>query len=896
MKGTSPPGPSDQPATEDSAGRVLRTDKKADLTPVFKQYWDVKEQYPDVILLFRIGDFYEMFGRDAETASAALEITLTSRDYSEGERIPMCGIPHHAAERYIARLVTAGHRVAVCDQVEDARFAKNLVRREVTRIITPGIVLEDSMLSAGANNFLVALELQGSEEQRKTGIAVCDVSTGEFAVAEWTEQGASRSLSDELGRLRPSEIVLDTAQRPQFLQAMGGGEEPAVLVDAIRDDYFRRSSEEFLLEHFGVRSLEGFGCAGKPAAVAAAASLLRYLKARQVDIKALIQTLYCYSFSDKLGLDRSARRNLELTETSFSGDRSRSLLSVLNFTCTAPGARLLRRWLEEPLVNAAEIRSRHDLVEEFVSDSLLRGDLRQKMRPIADIERLATRCAAGHASPRDLAALRATLQALPELLDVISTARGEVAGLAAGADALQDLYELLAAALVDDPPGNLRDGNVIRDGYDEHLDETRSRSSKGKEWIAELETRERERTGIKSLKVGFNNVFGYFIEITRANIESVPSDYIRKQTLANAERFYTPELKDWEAQILGADERIQAIEQRLFTELRTKLGRESERMRRAGALIAQLDTLASLAEAAVRHDYARPQVDDGSVIEIRDGRHPVVERFGEEPFIPNDTDLDGTGQRILIITGPNMAGKSTYLRQVALIVLMAQAGSFVPASSARIGVVDRIFTRVGAHDDLAAGQSTFMVEMTETAAILNHATDRSLVVLDEVGRGTSTYDGLAIAWSVVEALHEIGCRTLFATHYHHLNSLPERLDGVCNYRVAVREEGEQIIWLRRIVPGGTDRSYGIHVARVAGLPSGVIRRASAVLSDLEASSAARDGIAPTRVSAERKKVQLTLFEVENHPVLEELRSLDINSLTPVEALMRLQQLHQQAQQ
>lgn len=866
-----------------------------ELTPLFKQYWEIKNQYPDVLLLFRLGDFYEMFGADAETASPILQITLTARERGGGERIPMCGVPHHAAERYVARLVAAGHRVALCEQIEDARFAKGIVRRKVTRMLTPGILLDDSMLQASSNNYLVSLELRGQGGLNAVGLSACDVSTGEFAVTEFEGPSAARCLAEELARLQPREMIVPDEQRDLLLTAglRSGGD--WVLADPAARRSYQKAHRETLLEHFRVHNLAGFGCDDLVLAQAAGARLLEYLRSREVDVASLLRALYTYSPDCALGLDGAARRNLELVKSAVEGERGRSLLSILDLTCTALGGRLLRRWIENPMVDLASIEQRLDQVEELCDAALLRSDLREKLKPVADLERLASRCAAGRANPRDLGAVRDSLRLLPEVIQLVEQGPPRLAVLAARADLLDDLLDLLDRGLVDEPPTSTRDGGIIREGYETHLDETRQRSRSGKVWIADLETSEREKTGIKSLKVGFNNVFGYYIEVTKPNLAQVPPSYIRKQTVANAERFFTPELKEQEALVLGADERIQEIEARLFGELRDKVGQQIGRLLSVAQLIATLDALCSLAEAAVRNDYVRPVIDAGGVIDIRGGRHPVVERLSSEPFVPNDTLLDLEDNRVLIITGPNMAGKSTYLRQVALIVLMAQAGSFVPASSAVIGVVDRIFTRVGAHDDLSAGQSTFMVEMTETAGILHHATSRSLVILDEVGRGTSTYDGLAIAWAVAEELHATGARTLFATHYHHLNELPKRLPGVKNFRAAVREEGDQVVWLRRIVPGGADRSYGIHVARLAGLPESVIDRAGDVLRELEAQSE-RGRQAPPKaavIPARKQKVQLALFEAEEHPVIERLRGLDVGGITPMQALTLLQRLQEE---
>ncbi len=874
------------------------------LTPLFKQYWEIKRQYADVILMFRLGDFYEMFGEDAEIAAKALEITLTSRDYVQGERIPMCGVPYHAHERYVARLVAAGHRVAICEQTENPKFAKGLVKRAVQRVITPGTVLEDSMLEAKANNYLVSVVApvgagvpDGEQRPNTYGVAVCDVSTGEFAVTEITGTDASRRVLDELERLQPRELLV-----PEALLAATGEwlqEGRSWLVTPLKPETFpRKTARQALLDHFGVHSLRGFGCEEVDWGIEAARSVLAYLGQRQIEAAKHIQSLTTYSVSEFMSLDPTARRNLELTQALWEGGRSRTLMGVLDCTSTPMGGRMLRRWLEQPLLDPVRINERLDAVQELSESALLRGDLRERLGEVSDLERLASRSATGAANPRDLSQLRASLQRIPDLKELVhSTAAVLLSELGERLEPLDELAARLETALVDEPPINVKDGGLIRDGYCAPLDELRQGSLDGKNWIANLEVTERERTGIKSLKVGYNSVFGYYIEVTKPNVHLVPSDYHRKQTTANGERYITPELKETEAIVLGAEEKIIAMEERLFKELRDAVGRDAARILSVAGAIAELDVLTAYAECAVRNDYVRPHVDAGPVIRIFNGRHPVVERLGADAFVPNDAHLDAADNRLLIITGPNMAGKSTYLRQVALTVLMAQAGSFVPADGAQIGVVDRIFTRVGAHDDLASGQSTFMVEMNETANILNNVTERSLVILDEIGRGTSTYDGLSIAWAVAEYLQQVGAKTLFATHYHHLNDMADRLPGVKNYRAAVKEDGHHVVWLRKIIPGGTDRSYGVQVARLAGLPEGVIQRAREVLADLEAGSNGVNGGLPTRetkVSESRRTLQLELFDTAPNPVVEELKRLDLTTMTPIEALTVLYQLQKRA--
>jgi DNA mismatch repair protein MutS len=771
-------------------------------------------------------------------------------------------------------------------------------------VITPGTVLEDAMLEAKANNYLVAVAPAPAREGAEPaayGLAVCDVSTGEFVVTELGGEAVGRQLLEELERLAPAELLLPEAAAadPFWTEGRGWTISPVTAGPPERRD--PRAAREALQRHFGVLSLRGFGCEELPLAIEAAATVLDYLQKRHIDAVQHLRSLATYSAAQFMGLDRTARRNLELAQALGDGSRSRSLLSILDTTCTPMGGRLMRRWIEQPLLDAGRIAARHDVVELAVENALLRGDLREQLGGVADLERLASRAGVGTANPRDLANLRDSLSRLPALHACLAaSAPGPplLGELAARLEPLEDITALLRAALVDQPPSSLRETTgLIREGFSPQLDELKRASEEGRQWIASLETSERERTGIKSLKVGYNNVFGYYLEVTKPNLPYVPPEYIRKQTTANGERFITDELREREKIILKAQDDIADLEQRLFNDVRQQVGGEAARILAVARAVAELDALAGFAESAVRNGYARPTVDASMEIEIRNGRHPVVERLGTEPFVPNDAFLDHDGQRLLVITGPNMSGKSTYLRQVALITLMAQAGSFVPADAARIGVVDRIFTRIGAQDDLASGQSTFMVEMSETANILNNASERSLVILDEIGRGTSTYDGLSIAWAVAEYLQGVGAKTLFATHYHHLNDLAERLPGVRNYRAAVKEDGHHVVWLRKIVPGGTDKSYGIQVARLAGLPDAVVQRAREVLAELEAGggngarSLAPEGV---RVSERREKVQMTLFELEEHPALAALRGLDLSAMTPLEALTTLYHLQKQA--
>lgn len=855
------------------------------LTPMLRQYEAIKREHPDVILMFRLGDFYEMFGADAEIAAKELEITLTSRDAGRAGRIPMCGVPYHSVDRYIARLISKNYRVAVCDQVEDPKKAKGLVRRAVTRVVTPGTLLEDSMLESKNNNYLLAVACR----QETYGIAICDISTGEFLVTEICGQEACTRALEEINRVSPAEVLVP-AEAGGFRDALASLCE-ARLTEFTIDGFV--SPREILQTQLGTSSLRGFGCEDFTAGLDAAAAIVKYLERTQPSALNHLRSLGVYSIERFMMLDAPTRRNLELTEAIYGGGRSKSLLQVLDQTITPMGGRLLRKWLDRPLLDVDEINARLDAVDEFYSNLVMRSRVREALGRVSDIERLTARVVTSTANARDLISLRNSLLVIPELKDALNSCENSlVAALRENLRPLDRVVELIESAIVEDAPATLREGGIIKPGFSEELDRLRSASKDGKAWIAGLEAKERDRTGIKSLKVGYNSVFGYYIEVSKANLKLVPDDYIRKQTMVGAERFITPELKEYEAMILSADEKATELEYELFCEVRDKIAREADRLFLAGRTIGQIDVLSSFAEVAAANRYCKPQVNDGTEIHIVNGRHPVVERLQtNELFVPNDCHLDCGENQLLIITGPNMAGKSTYLRQNALIVLMAQIGSFVPADSAQIGIVDRIFTRVGAHDELYSGQSTFMVEMTETANILNNATERSLIILDEIGRGTSTFDGLSIAWAVAEYIKSIGAKTLFATHYHHLNDLAKVLPGVKNYRVAVKEEGDRIVWLRKIMPGGTDRSYGIQVARLAGLPQAVIEKAKEVLWSLENNGGVRGVVRPeTRIQTRTEKVQLTLFEAEEHPVVQEIQNLDIQTMSPIEALNKLYDL------
>jgi len=847
------------------------------LTPMLRQYAAIKQEHPDVILMFRLGDFYEMFGDDAKTAAKELEITLTSRDAGRSGRMPMCGVPYHSVDRYVARLISRGYRVAICDQVEDPKVAKGLVKRQVTRVVTPGTILEDSMLEPGANNYLAAPARVGDT----CGLAVVDISTGEFLV---TELDSEQHLLDEISRLHPAEILVP--EESELFQEPNGARLTPFTLDGFM------SPREIVQKHFGVSTLRGFGCDEFTAGIDACAVIIKYLGSTQPAALQHIRSLATYSTTGFMVLDAAARRNLELTQSMFDQSKSKSLLQILDRTVTPIGARLLKKWLDQPLLDLDAINTRLDAVEDFHGNLMMRTKVRETLAGIYDLERLTSRTVSGTANARDLIALRNSLRSLPALQDALGESRNEtIRSLVGSLGPFDEIVKLITDSILEDPPIVMRDGGFIRPGFNEELDTLRSASRNGKDWIAALEAKERERTGIKSLKVGYNSVFGYYIEVSKSNLSLAPENYIRKQTMVNAERFITPELKEYEAMVLGAEEKSVQLEYDIFCQVRGQVAAEDERLTAAARAVAQIDVLCSMAEVAAANRYVRPEINAGMEIVIKNGRHPVVERLQTgELFVPNDCSLDPTENQLLIITGPNMAGKSTYLRQVALIVLMAQIGSFVPAESAQIGIVDRIFTRVGAHDELYSGQSTFMVEMNETANIINNATDRSLIILDEIGRGTSTFDGLSIAWAVAEHIKRIGAKTLFATHYHQLNDLESMFPGIRNFRIAVKEDGERIVWLRKIMPGGTDRSYGIHVARLAGLPQEVIERAKEILWQLESNGAKGLGAHDAKITKKTQKLQLTLFEVEQHPVLLDLEGIDVDTLTPIEALTKLHEL------
>jgi len=844
---------------------------REDISPIRKQYLEIKRQYPNTILFFRLGDFYETFDQDAEIASRELDIVLTSRNVAKGVRVPMAGIPHHAVENYLARLIDKGYHVAICEQVGEEPI-KGLFSRKVVRIVTPGTVVEPGLLPGDANNYLACV-VPGDD---RLGVAYVDITTGEFAATELSGDDLQIILKAELTRLRPAEIL-----HPDTYPLSDGFPGHPTAWPSWRFEPGR--CQDALLRHFEAASLDGFGLRGSQQATRAAGGILQYLSETQPASLKLLTSLSTYTLSDFMTLDAATRRNLELTETLRGGSVKGSLLGVLDFTVAPMGKRLIRQWVNKPLLDVDQIHQRQDGVSLFFVNGLLRAELRAALKPLADLERLTNRIVGGTALPRDMVALRDTLQRLPNLHRLLPIQDNIPALIMQDFHLCTEELNILSAALADDPPATLQNIGVIRPGYSAELDGVVERSRHAREWIANLETVERRRTGIKSLKVGYNKVFGYYIEITHTNVDLVPADYIRKQTLINAERYITPEMKEYEALVLNAEERIREIEERLFKEICSRLASSARELLGTAHVLAQLDVLTSLAEAAARGGYIKPEVVIEDILEIHEGRHPVVEQtLTGERFVPNDTIFE-EGERIRLLTGPNMSGKSTFLRQVALIALMTQIGSFVPATSARIGIIDRIFTRIGAQDEITAGQSTFMVEMVETANILHHATSRSLLILDEIGRGTSTYDGVSIAWAVVEYIHNhprLRSKTLFATHYHELTQLADLLPGVRNYNVAVSEAEGRVVFLHKIVQGGTDRSYGIHVGQLAGLPRPVVQRAGEILHQLEASSGKA-----VRLNPDSPR-QLALFP-ETNPLLDELQTLDVNTLSPIEALNKL---------
>ncbi|HYF94028.1 MAG TPA: DNA mismatch repair protein MutS [Symbiobacteriaceae bacterium] len=865
---------------------------------MFAQYLEIKQQYQDTILFYRLGDFYETFFDDAATCARELELVLTGRDGGkEMGRVPMAGIPYHAADNYIGRLIERGFKVAICEQMEDPRKAKGLVKRDVTRVITPGTIVEPKMLKEKQNNFLCAVAYGKSG----FGLAVTDLSTGEFAACEMAGADGLKQLVDELSRLEPSEVLLEPGlENEPRLAAMLKTWGIAQSVGAARP-FSHSEAYGRLTDHFGVASLHGFGCEHLHLATQAAGAALAYLAETQKTGLGHISGLSVYYPGQYMTVDTSTRRNLELTRSIRDGGRKGTLLWVMDRTVTNMGARLLKGWLERPLLSLPEIQGRHEAVGELVGRPVLRGDLRALLGDVYDLERLAGRVAYGNANAKDLVALKNSLVVLPSIRVLLEdVAAGRLVELRSLLDMLDDVRDLIEQAIDDEPALSVTEGGIIKPGYNAEVDELRQAAREGKGWIAALEAKERERTGIRSLKVGYNKIFGYYLGVSNANLSMVPDSYIRKQTLANEERFITPELKEMESKVLGSDEKLMALEYELFVGVRGSIAAAVPRIQQSARAVAELDALCSFGEVAALYGYVRPLVDTSMVLDLKNLRHPVLERvLPEGSFVPNDVLLDTQENRILLITGPNMGGKSTVMRAAALATILAQAGSFVPASAAHIGLVDRVWTRVGASDDLATGQSTFMVEMTEVSNILYGATQRSLIVLDEVGRGTATFDGLSIAWAITEYVHErLGARTLFATHYHELCELEGMLGGVRNLSMAVREKGDEIVFLRKLVPGGADRSYGIHVAQLAGLPKEVVERSREILQTLEESEGERKSRREQAGQKLRQKpvVQLTFFEEKRHPVVEELLGLNVMALTPIDALNLLYKLQAKAKE
>ena len=862
----------------------------AGLTPMMQQYMDVKSKYKDCILFYRLGDFYEMFFEDALTASRELELTLTGRDCGLSERAPMCGVPYHAVETYLNRLIEKGYKVAICEQMEDPALAKGLVERDVIRVVTPGTVIESGMLDERSNNFLLSVCFSGE----KAGLAFADVSTGEFFVHQVEDAG--HTLADEVTRISPVEIIAsDLVRLRDYVSRddLSMSEQPGAA-------FQYQNASETLCRHFHLQDLSPLGLTDDyRLAAQAAGALMRYLDETQKNALEHITELRIYQGGDTMLLDRNTRRNLELTESLRSRTKKGSLLWLMDKTSTAMGGRLLRSWIEQPLVNREEILRRLDAVEEFTAQHVLTMTLSEELQGVYDVERLLSKVSYKSLNARDCLSLCASLKKVPGIRNLLSGAQSRgVQAIYALLDSLEDLTALLERAIHPDAPPVISEGGIIRDGYSAILDEYRSAATNGKQWIVDLEAKEREATGIKNLRIQYNRVFGYYIEVTKSYYDMVPMRYQRRQTLANSERYITPELREMEQKIVGAQEQSVRLELQLFSEIRERIAGEIARIQHTAQGLKTLDALLSLAKVAVSNHYVRPKITDDGSLEIVEGRHPVVEQTMQEGgFVPNDAVMNQDQARMLIITGPNMAGKSTYMRQVALITLMAHLGSFVPAKAAKIPIVDRIFTRVGASDDLASGQSTFMVEMSETAYILRNATQRSLIILDEIGRGTSTFDGLAIAWAVVEYLCDparVGAKTLFATHYHELSELEGHLEGVQNYCISVKEHGEDVIFLRKIVRGGADKSFGIHVARLAGVPHPVLVRAHEIPARLEVSDVNKIGQNILDEGETRENEQVSLFDVGKTEIVNELQNLDVLALTPIDAMNKLFLLREKA--
>ena len=873
----------------------------AEYSPMMQHYLQTKEEYPDCILFYRLGDFYEMFFEDAKIVSRELELTLTGKSCGQEERAPMCGVPFHAYESYMNRLVAKGYKVAICEQMEDPKQAKGMVRREVIRVVTPGTNINEQALDEGKNNYIMCIVSLSDQ----FGVATADVTTGDFFV---TEVDSKRRLLDEIYKFSPTEVVCNEALFMSGLDIDDLKNRVGIVLYSLENWYFDDSlCENTLKEHFRVNSLEGLGLADLECGMIASGSLLKYLYETQKNSLEQISAIHPYTTGKFMVLDSSTRRNLELVETLREKAKRGSLLWVLDKTKTAMGARMLRSFVEQPLIEKEEIEGRLDAIEELMQRAIDREELREYLNPVYDLERLLTRITYQSANPRDLTAFKSSIGMIPHIRGILLELQSkEIQGICEDMDTLEDLYTLIDAAIEEEPPITVREGGIIKDGYHEEIDRLREAKSQGKNWLAELEAKEREKTGIKNLKIKFNKVFGYYLEVTNSFKDLVPDYYTRKQTLTNAERYITPELKEMEDMILGAEDKLVQLEYELFRELREQIAKNVVRIQKTAKALAKIDVFASLALISEQNHYCRPSLNQNGRIDIKNGRHPVVEKMiNNDMFIANDTYLDNQKNRISVITGPNMAGKSTYMRQTALIVLMAQIGCFVPAETADIGIVDRIFTRVGASDDLASGQSTFMVEMTEVANILRNATGNSLLILDEIGRGTSTFDGLSIAWAVVEHISNpklLGAKTLFATHYHELTELEGKLDNVNNYCIAVKEKGDDIVFLRKIVKGGADKSYGIQVAKLAGVPDSVIERAKEIAEELGRHDIVdfTEILSHKKNSAPKKKkehldevdlTQMSLFDaVNDNDIIEELKEIDVGNLTPIEALNKLYEL------
>lgn len=873
----------------------------AEYSPMMQHYLQTKEEYPDCILFYRLGDFYEMFFEDAKIVSRELELTLTGKSCGQEERAPMCGVPFHAYESYMNRLVAKGYKVAICEQMEDPKQAKGMVRREVIRVVTPGTNINEQALDEGKNNYIMCIVSLSDQ----FGVATADVTTGDFFV---TEVDSKRRLLDEIYKFSPTEVVCNEALFMSGLDIDDLKNRVGIVLYSLEHWYFDDSlCENTLKEHFRVNSLEGLGLADLECGMIASGSLLKYLYETQKNSLEQISAIHPYTTGRFMVLDSSTRRNLELVETLREKAKRGSLLWVLDKTKTAMGARMLRSFVEQPLIEKEEIEGRLDAIEELMQRAIDREELREYLNPVYDLERLLTRITYQSANPRDLTAFKSSIGMIPHIRGILLELQSkEIQGICEDMDTLEDLYTLIDAAIEEEPPITVREGGIIKDGYHEEIDRLREAKSQGKNWLAELEAKEREKTGIKNLKIKFNKVFGYYLEVTNSFKDLVPDYYTRKQTLTNAERYITPELKEMEDMILGAEDKLVQLEYELFRELREQIAKNVVRIQKTAKALAKIDVFASLALISEQNHYCRPSLNQNGRIDIKNGRHPVVEKMiNNDMFIANDTYLDNQKNRISVITGPNMAGKSTYMRQTALIVLMAQIGCFVPAETADIGIVDRIFTRVGASDDLASGQSTFMVEMTEVANILRNATGNSLLILDEIGRGTSTFDGLSIAWAVVEHISNpklLGAKTLFATHYHELTELEGKLDNVNNYCIAVKEKGDDIVFLRKIVKGGADKSYGIQVAKLAGVPDSVIERAKEIAEELGRHDIVdfTEILSNKKNSATKKKkehldevdlTQMSLFDaVNDNDIIEELKEIDVGNLTPIEALNKLYEL------